>query len=231
VDFDGSPLRRLDEDLWVVDRPLAMLGIQVGARMTVIRLADGGLLLHSPVAPDRELALALAELGPVRHLVAPNKVHHLYFAAAAEAFPDARRWGAPGLAEKCRDLAFDEVLNDTAPEAWADELDQLRFEGSPYVEEIVFHHRASRTLILTDLAFNVRESDSFFTRLFLRASGVLGRFGPTRMFRGLIRDRAAARRSLDRMLAWDFDRVVMSHGVVLQSRGRRVLRDAYQWMG
>jgi hypothetical protein len=231
MDVDTSPLRRLDDDLWVVDRPLGILGIQVGARMTVIRLENGDVLLHSPVAPDAELRDALAEVGPVRHLIAPNKVHHLYFAAAAAAFPEAIRWAAPGLADKRRDLTFDEVLGDTAPAAWADELDQVRLRGAPHVEEIVFHHRASRTLIATDLAFNIRESRSFITRLFLRANGVLGRFGPTRMFRSFIRDRTAARESLDRILAWDFDRVVMSHGVVLQSRGRRVLRDAYQWMG
>jgi hypothetical protein len=229
--FDNSPLRRLDDDLWVVDRPLGIVGIHIGARMTVIRLGNGDVLLHSPVTADAELTDALADIGPVRHLVAPNKVHHLYFAAAAAAFPEATRWGAPGLAEKRRDLSFDEVLGEPSPAAWADEIDQIRLRGVPHVEEIVFHHRASRTLIATDLVFNVRESPSVITRLFLRANGVLGKFGPTRMFRYFIRDPAAARESVDRMLAWDFDRVVMSHGVVLQSRGRRVLRDAYQWMG
>ena len=99
------------------------------------------------------------------------------------------------------------------------------------IEEIVFCHRPSRTLLLTDLAFNVRESPSLPTRLWLRLNGVYGRFGPSRVARALIRDRAAARDSLDRILAWDFDRVVVSHGVVLESRGRRVLRNAYQWMG
>jgi hypothetical protein len=226
-----SPLRRLDEDLWVVDRPLGMFGIHIGARMTVLRLANGGVLLHSPVTPDAELRDALAEIGPVRHLLAPNKLHHLYFAAAAEAFPDARSWAAPGLPEKRPDLAFDEVLGDKAPDAWADEIDQAWLRGAPHIEEIVLHHRATRTLIVTDLAFNIRESDSLIARMFLRANGVLGRFGPSRMFRSFIRDRAAARESLDRILAWDFDRVVMSHGVILQSRGRRVLRDAYHWMG
>jgi len=231
MEFDSSPLRRLDEDLWIVDRPLAIFGIHVGARMTVIRLGNGDVLLHSPVAPDSETIGALAGVGPVRHLLAPNKVHHLYFAAAAAAYPEATRWAAPGLAEKRRDLRFDAVLDDTPATAWANEIDQVRFRGVPHVEEIVFFHRPSRTLIATDLAFNVRESPSVITRLFLRANGVLGRFGPTRMFRSFIRDQAAARESLDRILAWDFDRVVMSHGVVLQSRGRRVLRDAYQWMG
>lgn len=231
MDIDTSPLRRLDDDLWIVDRPLAIFGIQIGARMTVIRLENGDVLLHSPVSIDAELRDALSEVGPVRHLVAPNKVHHLHFAAAAAAFPDATRWAAPGLAEKRRDMTFDAVLDDTAPAAWAGELDQIRLRGAPHVEEIVFHHRASRTLIATDLVFNIRESPSRITRLFLRANGVLGGFGPTRMFRSFIRDRTAARESLDRMLAWDFDRVVMSHGVVLQSRGRRVLRAAYQWMG
>ena len=231
---DGTPeplLRQLDEDLWTLDRPLRVFGLEIGARMTVIRLANGELFLHSPVDLDAATRAALGDLGPVRHIAAPNKVHHLYFAAAAAAFPEAVRWAAPGLAEKRPDLTFDEVLGDTAPAAWADELDQVRLRGAPHVEEIVFHHRASRTLIATDLAFNIRESGSRITRLFLRANGVLGRFGPSRMFRSFIRDRAAARASLDRILEWDFDRVVVSHGVVLQSRGRRVLRDAYQWMG
>ena len=231
MDIDTSPLRRLDDDLWVVDRPLGILGIQVGARMTVIRHGNGDVLLHSPIAPDAELCEALAEVGPVRHLIAPNKLHHFYFAAAAAAFPEAIRWAAPGLAEKRRELTFDEELGDLPPAAWSDELDQIRLCGAPHIEEIVFLHRPSRTLIATDLAFNVRESHSLITRLFLRANGVLGKFGPTRMFRSFVRDRTAARESLDRILAWDFDRVVMSHGVVLQSRGRRVLRDAYQWMG
>jgi len=192
-----APLRRLDENLWVLERPLRIFGLEIGARMTVIRLANGGLFLHE----------------------------------VAAAYPEATRYAAPGLPEKRKDLAFHEVLGDEPPAAWSGEIDQLWFRGAPRIEEIVFCHRPSRTLLLTDLAFNVRESRSLWTQLWLRANGVYARFGPSRLVRALIRDENAARACLDRILAWDFDRVVVSHGVVLQSRGHRVLRDAYKWMG
>jgi hypothetical protein len=230
----GTPeplLRRLDEDLWVLERPLRVFGLEIGARMTVIRLANGEIFLHSPVELDAEARAALGELGPVRHIAAPNKAHHLYFAEVAAAYPEATRYAAPGLPEKRRDLSFHEVLGDQPPAAWCGEIDQLWFRGAPPIEEIVFCHRPSRTLLLTDLAFNVRETRSLWTQLWLRANGVYGRFGPSRLVRRLIRDEKAARTCLDRILAWDFDRVVVSHGVVLSSRGRRVLRDAYKWMG
>jgi hypothetical protein len=230
----GKPeplLRPLDENLWVLERPLRVFGLQIGARMTVIRLANGDLFLHSPVELGAEARGALDELGPVRHIAAPNKVHHLYFAEAAAAYPEATRYAAPGLPEKRRDLVFHEVLGDDPPAAWSGEIDQLWFRGAPHIEEIVFCHRPSRTLLLTDLAFNVRATRSLWTQIWLRANGVYGKFGPSRLVRRLIRDESAARACLDRILAWDFDRVVVSHGVVLQGRGRRVLRDAYKWMG
>jgi hypothetical protein len=234
IDALGMPeplLRQLDENLWVLERPLRVFGLEIGARMTVIRLANGEIFLHSPVELDAETRAALGELGPVRHIAAPNKVHHLYFGEVAAAYPEATRYAAPGLPEKRQDLSFHEVLGEDPPAAWSGEIDQLWFRGAPHIEEIVFCHRPSRTLLLTDLAFNVRESRSLWTQLWLRANGVYGKFGPSRLVRRLIRDEKAARACLDRILAWDFDRVVVSHGVVLQSRGRRVLRDAYKWMG
>jgi hypothetical protein len=226
-----NPLRELAQDLFVVERPLSVAGIEIGMRMTVIRLANGDLFLHSPVPVDDELRAAINAVGRVRHVVAPNKVHHLFVAGARAAWPDARFYAAPGLPEKRRDFHFDEVLGTEAPEAWRGQIDQVHMGGMPYVEEVVFHHRASGTVLLTDLAFNMREGKTFMTRIFLRVMGVSGRFGPSRMFKQMIRDRAAARASLDAVLAWEFDRVIVTHGVVLASRGKRLLRDAYKWMG
>ncbi|MFQ5418226.1 MAG: DUF4336 domain-containing protein [Myxococcota bacterium] len=224
-------LRRLGEGLWVVNRPLRIVGLHIGARMTVIRLANGELFLHSPVEIDDELCEELSALGGVGHIVAPNKVHHLFFGQAAAIYPDAARYAAPGLPEKRRDLDFHEVLGNEAPPAWSGEIEQRVIGGMPMVGEVVFLHRASGTLLLTDLAFNMRETDSFLTRQWMRLMGIHGKFGPTRMFKQFIRDREAARASLDEILSWDFDRVIVTHGVVLQERGRRALRDAYRWMG
>jgi hypothetical protein len=199
--------------------------------MSVIRLADGSLLLHSPVALDPALRGELDALGPVRHAVAPNRLHHLYAGEVARCYPEARLWVAPGVERKRPDLVIAGVLGDEAPAAWRGQLDQVFFRGRPYENEVVFLHRGSRTLILCDLAFHFGPRAHPLTRLLMRLIRSYGRFGPSRLDPLLIRDRAAARESLERILAWDFDRVVVAHGDdVLDRGGREALRTGYAWL-
>jgi len=104
------------------------------------------------------------------------------------------------------------------------------FRGRPYENEVAFFHRASRTLILCDLAFNFGPGTAWPTRWLMRVIRSYGRFGPSTLDPWLIRDRAAARASLERILAWDFDRVVVAHGDVLEGGGREALREGYRWL-
>lgn len=226
----STPLYELSKNIWIAERPQRFYGLEVGTRMTVIRLADGSLLLHSPVSLDPGLRRELDSIGRVRFTVAPNRVHHLHAGEVAEAYPEARLWVAPGLERKRPDLVFVAVLGDEAPAEWKDEVDQVFFRGRPYENEVVFLHRASRTLILCDLAFNFGPRAAAPTRLLMRLLRSYGRFGPSRLDPLLIRDRRAARQSLERILAWDFDRVVVAHGDVLESGGREALRQGYSWL-
>jgi hypothetical protein len=225
-----SPLRPLAPDIWVADRPQRFYGLEVGTRMTVIRLADGSLLLHSPVELDARLRSELDAIGPVRFVVAPNRVHHLYAGRVATAYGDARLWVGPGVERKRPDLVYVAVLGDEAPAEWRGQVDQVFFRGRPYENEVVFLHRASRTLILCDLAFNFGPRAALPTRWLMRLMRSYGRFGPSTLDPWLIRDTAAARASLVKILAWDFDRVVVAHGDVLERGGHEALRRGYRWL-
>ena len=220
----------LAENLWVAERPQSFYGLPVGTRMTVIRLSGGRLLLHAPVALDTALRAELDVLGQVRFAVAPNRVHHLYAAGVSMAYPEARLWIAPGLDRKRPDLDFVALLGDEAPEEWRGEIEQVFFRGRPYENEVVFFHRASRTLVLCDLAFNFGPRTATPTRLLMKLMRSYGRFGPSKLDPLLIRDRAAARESLEHILAWDFDRVIVAHGDVLESGGHEALRTGYSWL-
>jgi hypothetical protein len=226
----NPPLRELAENIWIAERPQRFYGLEVGTRMTVIRLADGSLLLHSAVALDPELRNELDSIGRVRFAVVPNRVHHLYAGEVGGAYPDVRLWVAPGIEIKRPDLEFVGVLGDEAPAEWKDEVDQVFFRGRPYENEVVFLHRASLTLIMCDLAFNFGPRAAAPVRLLMRLLRSYGRFGPSKLDPLLIRDRRAARQSLERILAWDFDRVVIAHGDVLESGGRDALRGGYSWL-
>lgn len=223
-------LEELAPDLWVARRPQRFYGLEVGARMTGVRLADGSLWLHSPLRLDAGLRRALDALGPVRFVVAPNRVHHLYAGEVRRHYPEARLWVGPGVEKKRPDLEYEALLGDEAPPEWRGQIDQIFFAGRPYENEVVFFHRASRTLILCDLAFNFGPQMPWATRLVARVLGNYRHFGPSRFDPLLIRDRAAARASMERILTWEFDRVILAHGDVFETGGREALREGYGWL-
>jgi hypothetical protein len=222
----------LAPDLWVADRPFKIplrLG-DIGCRMTVIRLSDGGLFLHSPVPLDAALRAALDQLGPVRAIVAPSKAHHLFVADYVKAYPEAKLCGVPGLPEKRKDLKFDSMLSDEGGADWRSQIDQQLFGGAPLLNEVVFFHRATSTVIFTDLVFNIAAGDASKARAFNWLSGAAGHFGPHRLIRWTIRDRKAARDSVRKILEWEFDRVIVTHGDVLDSGGRDRVRAAFSYL-
>ncbi len=198
--------------------------------MTVICLPDARLLLHSPIALTDDLAREVEALGTVTYLVAPNKLHHLFVADWQQTFPEALAYVAPGLETKRPDLQVAGLLGGEPESGWADRVEQVLLEGFPFANEVVFFHRPSATLIATDLAFNFGPGSSKLTRLVFRLGGTHDRLSPTHLERMLVRDRAAFRRSMERILAWPFERIVVAHGDVSESGGREELLAGYSWL-
>ena len=198
--------------------------------MTVVRLAGDQLLLHSPIARTPALAEAVARLGTPAVLIAPNRFHHLFAKAWQAAHPAAPLYVAPGLDRRRPDLAVAGVLGERPAPAWAGALDQVHLEGFPMLNEVVFFHSASRSLIASDLVFNVGPSSPPLTRLAFRAMGAYGRPATTPMERLMIRDRAAFRRSLERILAWPIEQLVPAHGAIVRTGGHAALAEAYAWL-
>lgn len=223
-------LRELASDLWIADQPLRFLGIELGARMTIVRLPDARLLLHSPISCSRELTEQVEDLGTPMFLVAPNRFHHLYVHDWQRAYPGCGLHVAPGLDTKRPDLGIGGVLSESPPSDWSDVLDQALVSGSPVANEVVFFHRPSCTLIAADLLFNIGASSPALTRIAFRLTRAYGRPSSTLLERLLIRDRVAFRRSLERILCWPISRIVVAHGEVVESGGRAALRDAYAWL-
>ena len=223
-------MNQLAGGLWVADQPLRILGVELGARMTVVRLPGGGLLLHSPIRPSAELVGEVLALGPVSAIVAPNRFHHLFAGAWLDACPGTPLFVAPGLETKRPELPIAGVLSDTPEPLWQGALDQVLLRGLPLTNEVVFFHAATATLVATDLAFNIGSDRPAATRWAFRLSGAGGKLAPTFLERLMIRDRAGFRASIRRILEWPFDRVIVAHGSVLETGGRRALESGYSWL-
>ncbi|TDG28456.1 DUF4336 domain-containing protein [Paracraurococcus ruber] len=226
------------EAAWVVDSgPQRVLGLPLPIRMTVLRLADGGLWLHSPVALTPALAGALRLLGPVRHLVSPGTAHWVHLPAWQAAFPEARLWAPPGVVERARRqgiaLHAHGVLGPASPPDWAEEMVQDLLLGAGFVE-VAFLHRPTRTLVLCDTVQAMEPARlPWGMGLLVRALGAAGPRGgtPRHVRLVLARHRAHNRAAVRRLLALDPARVVFAHGAWFERDGAARLRQAFAWLG
>lgn len=201
-------------------------------RMAVARLGDGALWVWSPIALTAELAKEVEALGPVRHLVSPNKLHHLYLGEWRERFPEARLYASPGLPAKRKDLAFDVELGDAPEPVWGGDVEHLVFRGSFFLDEVVFHHRPSRSALVCDLVQRFApDAVSGWRGAWLRLWGVVGDDGSTPLeWRVSFWRRRTARAALERALAWDPERLVIAHGELPGEGGRAALARGLRWL-
>jgi hypothetical protein len=224
-------LGQIDTDLWVIERAHRYLGVEIETRMTVIKLADGSLFVHSPVRLDEVTRASLDKLGPVKHVVAPNRFHHLFVSDYPKIYPDVKIYGAPGLDTKRPDLHFDAILSEIPPSVWSGQIDQIVFRPFGALNETIFFHRRSRIALFTDLMFNVNHSDSALTRIVLRLDGGFRGLAVPRMFRLPIRmRRRLALDALARILEWDFDRLTVAHGDVVEGGAKTAMRNAWSFL-
>jgi Domain of unknown function (DUF4336) len=222
-------LERIADDVWVEPRPLRFFGIETGTKMTVVRLASGGLFVHSPVALDTPTRAAVDALGPVTALVAPSRFHHLYVGEWARAYPSASVSACPGLEKKRNDIQWSRVLGDEPAAEWSGELEQVFFGARAMENEVVFFHPKSKTIISCDFIFNLASHPSGLTRVVARLMGQRAP-GATLLEHVMIRNRVAAREQIARIVAWGAERIVLAHGPIIESSGSEVVQRAYRWL-
>lgn len=229
----------LAPDIGVVDGPfeyLVVAGIRLPlpftTRMTVVRLSNGDLFLHSPIKFNEELAKALQGLGRVRYLVSPNQFHYAHIGEWAEAFPETIAWASPGVRQRARargvDIDFARDLSADAPEEWRSEIDQALFPGG-YFKEFIFFHKASRTLILTDTIINL-ELDKLAEPWRTATRGMYHPYG--QIFFGmrlpLLLQRRKTEAVRERVRAWRPQRIVLAHGRCFDSGADEVIRRIFR---
>jgi hypothetical protein len=248
-------LKPVAEGVWIVDGPLIRFGylglkFPFPTRMTVLRLKDGSLWLHSPTDLTPALKKEIDELGPVQHLIAPNRIHYWWLGDWAAAYPGAKTYAAPGVKKQARkngrfagyqfDLAMAMAPATTSPATTSpamtmapDEIDMLVVPGG-YLSEAVFFHRASRTLILTDLMQNYERSKiaSPLFRFMTRLSGAADPDGKMPFdlrltFIGYRRQLAEAVRT---MIGWAPERIIIAHGRWYAADGVVELKRAFRWV-
>ncbi|HET6387228.1 MAG TPA: DUF4336 domain-containing protein [Armatimonadota bacterium] len=223
------------ENIWIVDGAnVRDFGLTWTTRMTIVRLSDGSLWVNSPVPVSFDRLQQIVGLGPVSYLVAATPRHVWRLEGWHTLFPEAQVWTARPTIMTLRKgrLPIAGVLGDAPPLEWADDLDQLAFKGNPLIEEVFFFHRASRSIILDDMIQNhpAAARRPLLNRLLKLAGVAYPRGGVPLDIRLTFTNRRLARQSLEKLLSWDFDRLVIAHGACVERDAKPFVERAFQWL-
>lgn len=230
-------LRKIDHNLWVAEQEQKFMGLEVGTRMTVVRLSNKSILLISPIRIDVKLKQQLDELGEVKYLIAPNLFHYSYIAECQKIYADAQTISPPGLTNKNPDLKIDIVFTEDAI-AFNSELEYLHLAGFQIfvvpkiraANEIVFYHPQTKTLIITDSAFNLDNSFPIATQIVGRLMGSYQVLKPSWLEKVAIKNPQLLQQSISQVMTWDFKRVFMAHGKIVEDNAKEQLAAGYQWL-
>lgn len=225
-----SVITPIAENLWCKTYPLKMLGLELGRRVTIVRLSSGKLVIHS-TAP-----FTAGDVAEVRALGQPGWIldailrHDTFAAQGHAAFPDVPFLAPRGFPDVVKFITRPIV---PPPAEWNGELEVIELDGMREARETVFFHHASRTLIVADLMFHFPEHGPWWKEFMLKAGAVAGEHDPgmPRSFKHAISDREALKRSLARVMAWDFDRVIVGHGEIVERDGKAQMSAMLQHAG
>jgi len=228
-------MQQLDKNLWIASQPLRYMGVlPVGTRMSVVQLSNQSVAIISPIALNEEIRKQISSIGQVEHIIAPNLYHYFYAAEWKVTFPTATLWATKGMKEKQPELPIDQNIQEESllwnelSKQFFDGLRTLSFGGGEALNEWVFFHAASRTLILTDAAFHFEDSFPLVNQLAARVLGCYGQLRPSWFEKIAVKDESALRQSVKNVLKWDFERVIMAHGRVIERDGKAMLNRGYE---
>ncbi len=233
-----NTLKPIAEDIWLVDGPeISFQRMPFSTRMTIVRLGNGDLFVHSPTPLPSALRSEVDKLGRVAHLVSPNFIHYWWIKEWENQYPDAIKWASPKVRPRAakHDIHFDRDLGDQPDPAWAQDIDQIIVRGPRAMSEVEFFHKASRTLILTDFIENFERDrlHSHALKLLTKLAGLQHPDGkmPIDIYLTAFGRKKILKAAIQTIIGWHPERIVIAHGKWYSENGEAELRRAFRRLG
>jgi hypothetical protein len=222
-------MEAIGENIWLQKHSFSTFGMKMGRNVVPIRLSSGKLVIHSTAAFSEENAAEIRQLGEPGWILDPTNFHDTYALQGAATFPEIPYFAPEGFPAARKAKAHSLV---EPPAEWEEEIDVIPILGMPMTNEQVFFHRESKTLIVADLLFNLPSDIDGFTKASVKLiSGIREYPGNSRMFRLMIRDREAFESSLQQILSLDFSRVIVGHGLPVETDAKPRMRQIFAELG
>ncbi len=166
------------------------------------------------------------KLDGITDLIAPNLLHSAGIKKALDKFPVANVWGAPGIKKLKPHINWHSEI-DTKNWPFSSELQAYMIEGAPALNEIVFYHKKSKTLIVTDLCFNMTQITGLGALVLLNIFGTYRRFAISRLMHMFVKDQQAFGDSIRSLMNLDFENLIVGHGEPVLKNAKSRLAEAF----
>ncbi|KAF9069487.1 hypothetical protein BDP27DRAFT_1420942 [Rhodocollybia butyracea] len=235
-------IREVASGVWTFSRPFGRgpFGfLPWGGRSTAVKLSTGDVWILASTPLTEDTKSTIDTLGTVKWIISPDIVHHIFLSQYKEAYPEAKVIGVDGLREKKKkdkealviDGEYGADSSDTLY-GFEDEIKACYFSGFEN-KDIAFLHVESRTLIVADLLFNLPATEQYSKSKSSPKVPIIGKLNPeSGTLKWLLwtigKDKEAMRRDAKKVHDdWDFDRIIMCHGDVIESDGKKAWKEAY----
>lgn len=198
--------------------------MQLPVTSTALRTSRGVILI-APGKKIAEQAGLLNQFGRVTDIVAPDLLHHLSIHKAQQIFPQATLWGVDGFRLKRPDVEWNKTL-DLRSWTFSDEITLIPINGIPRLNELAFFHQKTKTLVVTDLFFNLLGAKGIGAWIILGLFGTYRKFGISSFYLRAVQEMDAFKKSLRDIAALDFETIVMSHGEPVTENARSLFNSA-----
>ncbi|API86968.1 DUF4336 domain-containing protein [Francisella uliginis] len=218
----------IENKIWIIEYPIKYSGVKFSSRTTLIKLDDGSVLIHSPCEIDEKLKQEILKLGDVSYIFAPGNFHHLYIDSAQKAFPNAKTYICKGIEKKQPNLKYDGILTE---ETLLSEFKQQPILGSKIMNEVVLLHKETKTLIVVDIIENIgnkTQNIGFGIKIWWLIFRMWNKAKPAPEYQLGWKDKKLAAQSLQNILEWDFDKIILAHGNLITQNAKQIATTAWK---
>jgi len=241
--MSSTSIRQINPNILTFTQPFSRSNLfKVGLRGSAIRLANNEVFIINPVNAQEDETLIkskLDELGKVKWIACPNTKHHLYAKKYKEWYPDAQMIGMEGLPAKKKDLKFDQILGITSSKekfGYESEIESVYFSGF-INRDVAFYHRPTKTMFVADLLFNLPAIEAYSVGKAQASSEKIPKsfmnpwsfWQKAFLFLAGLKNRKEMKKDLKKVSEWEFERIVMCHGEIIEQNAKDAWNSAYSW--
>ncbi len=192
-----------------LDSYVKMPLMELPVRSVAITLENSKQILLSPGSNLKSSDFEL--LDNVTDIIAPNLFHSGGILNATSYFKSSTIWGSPGCSTLKPNIKWDKELSLINWD-FKDEFQLHLIEGMPKVNEFIFYHPKSKSLIVTDFCFNLDNVTGLGPKIILSLFDTYKKFGISKFFLKFIKDDLKFKKSVNELFNFDFDNIIVSHG-------------------